>query len=545
MICASLNGQRGGRGGQRGRHPLRRRLARRQHQGHHRRRHRRAGVLPHGEPGPAGGGHPRGEDINGINANGIPVPPILPAQVLRNPNGTVSLGCNPQDYVDQGVAGKLVIVQRGTCARVARAIFGQNAGAAAVVMINNSTGLPPFEGAITSNPDTGEPYVVTIPFIGVRGLATSSTSDGFALVQRDGLSIGLSAGTPIQTGLASFTSGGPRMPDSHLKPDVAAPGENIVSAFIGSGDQGIAFSGTSMATPHVAGTAALAVQAHPTWKPAAIKSAIINSGIPTALADYAARRAGSGLINAASAAGSLTYAYADKDETTLNFGLDELKTDLTRTGMIHVKNTGATPITFTGGVAQQQGSPHTLTLSGLDSPNDGLGRIVFNVDFGLLTANAFNGQEVAAIVNLSTGDLFVDFYAIAPTNGSTILLPVLASDIGVSGQPAIRLQRDRVRPRKRRHRHVHVGGLLQRVQQRDQQRAVRSGRARRLGRGSGLGRSGRVRGDPGARPDDRHPGRQERGGRGQPREGEVLAVSCRRNPGGPVQRGGASPPGDP
>jgi minor extracellular serine protease Vpr len=529
--------------------------------------------------------------INGINANGIPVPPILPAQVLRNPNGTVSLGCNPQDYVDQNVAGKIVVVVRGTCARVARAIFGQKAGAAAVVMINNATTLPPFEGAITSNPDTGEPYVVTIPFLGVRGLATSASSDGFALVQRDGVSISLSAGLPIQTGLADFTSGGPRLPDSHLKPDVAAPGVNIVSAGVGSGNGSLTASGTSMATPHTTGTAALAVQAHPTWKPAAIKSAIINSGNPGGLSDYSARRAGSGIINAASAAGSLTYAYADKDETTLNFGLDQFKTDLTRTGMIHVKNTGSTAVTFNVGVTNQQGSPHTVALSvpqvtvpahgqasvqvsltlpaatagnslpspggdafrdaagiiaitptpasanrgftlrvpyylvprvssnvtamlpklkgtpptgnatlqnagspisatadfyawGLDSPNDGLGRfdlraagvqsfdagggdrvvviaintfkawatpetqefdvavdvngdghpdfIVFNVDLGLITTGAFNGQVVAAIANLSTGNLAADFYAVAPTNGSTILLPVLASDIGVT-----------------------------------------------------------------------------------------------------------------
>ena len=57
-----------------------------------------------------------------------------------------SLGCDPAEYVAAGVAGKIAVVQRGTCARVARAIFGQQAGAAAVVMINNAAVLPPFEG---------------------------------------------------------------------------------------------------------------------------------------------------------------------------------------------------------------------------------------------------------------------------------------------------------------------------------------------------------------------------------------------------------------
>ena len=76
--------------------------------------------------------------------------------MLRNPDGTVSLGCNPAEYA--GAAGKIVVTVRGTCARVARAIYGQQAGAVAVVMINTTTAFPPFEGQITSNPDTGEPY---------------------------------------------------------------------------------------------------------------------------------------------------------------------------------------------------------------------------------------------------------------------------------------------------------------------------------------------------------------------------------------------------
>ena len=66
----------------------------------------------------------------------------------------------------------VVVTTRGTCARVARAVFGDEAGAAAVVMINNTAGYPPFEGQITSNPDTGEQHTVTIPFLGVRNNAT-------------------------------------------------------------------------------------------------------------------------------------------------------------------------------------------------------------------------------------------------------------------------------------------------------------------------------------------------------------------------------------
>jgi len=73
-----------------------------------------------------------------------------------------------------------VVVKRGTCARVARAIFGQQAGAAAVIMVNSSSSFPPFDGKITENPDDGIPYNVTIPFLGVR------STDGAALVAADG-----------------------------------------------------------------------------------------------------------------------------------------------------------------------------------------------------------------------------------------------------------------------------------------------------------------------------------------------------------------------
>ena len=326
-------------------------------------------ALPAVQAGPAA------QTIAAINANGAAFSPgSLEVKVLRDSSGAVSLGCDPAEYISANVTGKLVVTQRGVCARVARAIFGQQAGAAAVVMINNATTLPPFEGPITSNPDTGEQFAVSIPFYGVRGLAATATSDGFALVQRDGLSVALTQGVPIQTGLASFTSGGPRTPDSLLKPDITAPGVNVVSTAVGTGNQAATMSGTSMATPHVAGVAALTIQAHPKWKPAAIKSAIINSGNPNDLSDYATRRAGSGFVNAASAVGTYAYAYADKDETNVNFGFENVMADFTKTRTIHVKNDGPAA-TFHVSMEQQQGSPHMVSLSPTDiiDPEEGHG----------------------------------------------------------------------------------------------------------------------------------------------------------------------------
>ena len=121
-----------------------------------------------------------GGSINTISANGIQPPngTAYSVVVLTDNPATAeneSLGCSTAAYTGAGIhpgGGQLAVTVRGTCARVARAIFGQQAGAAAVAMINTAAGFPPFEGPILSNPDTGIPFEVTIPFVGVQGPVT-------------------------------------------------------------------------------------------------------------------------------------------------------------------------------------------------------------------------------------------------------------------------------------------------------------------------------------------------------------------------------------
>ncbi|HEX6713673.1 MAG TPA: S8 family serine peptidase [Thermoleophilaceae bacterium] len=77
--------------------------------------------------------------------------------------------------------------------------------------------------------------------------------------------------------IADFSSAGPSGIDLGFKPDVSAPGVNIYSSVPSGWDS---FSGTSMASPHVAGGAALLLQRHPTWRPAQVKSALVLTGRP-------------------------------------------------------------------------------------------------------------------------------------------------------------------------------------------------------------------------------------------------------------------------
>ncbi|MEV0805914.1 S8 family serine peptidase [Micromonospora sp. NPDC050200] len=87
--------------------------------------------------------------------------------------------------------------------------------------------------------------------------------------------------------LAGFSSRGPRVGDDAVKPDITAPGVDVVAAraadgFIGDpvGDRYVSLSGTSMATPHVAGSVALLAQQHPDWKAGQFKATLMAAAKP-------------------------------------------------------------------------------------------------------------------------------------------------------------------------------------------------------------------------------------------------------------------------
>ncbi len=336
-----------------------------------------------------------------------------PIVVLRTASGAVSLGCDPAEYIAAGVAGKLAVTQRGTCARVARAVYGQKAGAAAVAMIDSSTGYPPVEGPITSNPDTGEPYTVTIPFFGVRGLASSSTSDGGRLRLADGgtaVATNAPLANPNYLAFASFSSGGPRSGDSALKPDITGPGVGIVSTFSGTGNAALTLSGTSMAAPHVAGVAALTRQAHPTWKVPELMAAIVNTGEPSLVAGYRISRGGTGLVQPARSTVSQVTASGDggRFATALNFGLEEINRDVSQTKTIRLRNNGSIPATFNVAQALPSGSPHSVSLdrTTVTVPARGSAEVGVTLTVPVATAGASNGaglsfREVAGIVQFS------------------------------------------------------------------------------------------------------------------------------------------------
>ncbi|WP_051267513.1 S8 family serine peptidase [Nakamurella lactea] len=113
------------------------------------------------------------------------------------------------------------------------------------------------------------------------------------------------AATDKSDKLANFSSRGPRT-DGALKPDIAAPGVNIVAARAAGTSLGspvdalyTSLNGTSMATPHVAGSAAILAQVHPDWTPAQLKAGLMSTAKEVG---YTAFEVGAGRVDIGRAA---------------------------------------------------------------------------------------------------------------------------------------------------------------------------------------------------------------------------------------------------
>ncbi|GLY02748.1 S8 family serine peptidase [Actinoplanes sp. NBRC 101535] len=345
-----------------------------------------------------------GLGLNAINANGATFADGLsaPIKVVGNGAGGIALGCSTAEFAAAGVSGAIAVVARGTCARVAKAIYGQAAGAVAVIQVNNVDALPPYEGPIATNPDTGEAAIVTIPFLGVPSTAAA------ALLAADGSTItldNLNLENPGYKGTASFSSGGARTGDSWLKPDVTAPGVSIFSAAVGTGNGTVGMSGTSMAAPNTAGQAALVKQAHPDWRKVEYwKAAIVNTADPAGVSDYTTRVDGAGLIQAPGAVNTQVVALGDKGTSTLNYGFAELDKNYTKRKVVKVKNLGKAKQTFTVSATLPSGSAHKVKLSKTTVTLAGKGETEVGVTLEVPAATAGDAsafRDVAGLITLT------------------------------------------------------------------------------------------------------------------------------------------------
>jgi subtilisin family serine protease len=250
-----------------------------------------------------------GKNYTGVSLySGKPLPSTaLPIIYAANAsNSTAGNLCMPGTLTPEKVAGKIVVCDRGVSARVQKGFVVRDAGGAGMVLSNTAANgqelvadahLLPAAGVGEREGEAIKSYVATDP---------SPT----ATIVVAGTQVGVRP-SPV---VAAFSSRGPNMVTPEiLKPDIIAPGVNILAAWTGkAGPTGLAadtrrvgfniISGTSMSCPHVSGLAALLRSAHPEWSPAAVRSALMTTA-------YATYSGGSSLLDAATGATATPFDY--------------------------------------------------------------------------------------------------------------------------------------------------------------------------------------------------------------------------------------------
>jgi subtilisin family serine protease len=170
-------------------------------------------------------------------------------------------------------SGKVALITRGACSFREKALNAQAAGASAVVIHNSSPGN--FNGTLGS-PMPTPIVVVSISLEEGEFIKSQATPTFMTWTDRSG-----SFPSPTAGLISSFSSYG-LAPDLSLKPDIGAPGGNIYSTIpLEQGGYGVK-GGTSMASPHVAGAAALMLEAKPNINSQVMRDLFQNSADPKA-----------------------------------------------------------------------------------------------------------------------------------------------------------------------------------------------------------------------------------------------------------------------
>ena len=208
--------------------------------------------------------------------------------------------CLPGSISAEEADGAIVICTRGSNARVEKADVVRDAGGVGMILANN-TDAESLVADFHSIP--------SIHVSGTIGTAIKAYEDS-----TDAPTAEIHAHVPSKVdapSMAGFSSYGPALAGEGdlLKPDITAPGVDIVAAYHEDPNTGEAtfnqISGTSMSAPHIAGLGALLKQKYPTWSPMAIKSAMMTTARQTTDAGEPIQWAGG-------------------DATPLNFGAGEV-----------------------------------------------------------------------------------------------------------------------------------------------------------------------------------------------------------------------------
>jgi subtilisin family serine protease len=262
-------------------------------------------------------------------------------------------GCDPLSATDAAaVKGKIAFLEwtdndvNRRCGSAVRSDNVAKAGAAGAILADNEE---TFAAGIVGSE--------TIPVV----IVTKSGGDRIRSALAGGVTIGgTSAGdfkqlTPGFEDEVSSSSSRGIGAAGDVKPDVTGVGTTIFSAAMGTGNQGISFTGTSMASPEVAGLAALVRTEHPDWNPEEIKADIMDTadqdlwtGPGHTGLRYPPNRVGAGRIDAKAALDNLVLAYVKNDPgaVSASFGPVPVSKRTTLTKTIDVVNKGSGSATY-------------------------------------------------------------------------------------------------------------------------------------------------------------------------------------------------------
>jgi minor extracellular serine protease Vpr len=198
------------------------------------------------------------------------------------------------------LSGAVALVSRGGCTFASKAARARAAGAVGILVVDNRPG--------EANPI---PIALALPGGMISDLDGARLREALAAVGGRGPVRISNAPVQTETGrsgiVTSFSSGGPTAFEHNLKPDLSAPGGQILSSTLRqAGGPFAVFDGTSMAAPHVSGAAALLRQRHPTWVPFQVKSALVSTAGPawadtTRTKEASVLLQGGGVVNIAAA----------------------------------------------------------------------------------------------------------------------------------------------------------------------------------------------------------------------------------------------------
>lgn len=184
--------------------------------------------------------------------------------------GLASTDFSPE--VAAALKGNVALIDRGSVTFAEKVGRAASAGAVGVIVANNQASAPIAMGG---DGHFDIPAVMITQALGSE--IKSKMAQGQEVIVHFKSELKVEKPELIDT-LTGFSSKGPRSIDGLLKPEISAPGANIISAKMGGGTEGVQMSGTSMAGPHIAGVMALLKQVYPNLSPLELKTVLMGHG---------------------------------------------------------------------------------------------------------------------------------------------------------------------------------------------------------------------------------------------------------------------------